>query len=236
MIEDQKKQNRLINDKQKKIEHLKTHKYDENCEYCISNVFVQDAMQAKNEINQDRKILNDLTVKIDELTTEIDDLQTYKTQLNEYNNSIDKIELYKNKIEIQELQLQIHENDLQTKESELENNIEKQESFRRNESAILHNQEIDKQIIDCKTKIDTVTAELKKLQNQIKTNHGEIEVAKTKRKTALEQLETYRQLETEYKAYEYYLKSVKRDGVPYELISTALLAIRINVWYGTIYI
>ena len=229
LIEDQKKQNRLINDKQKKIEHLKTHKYDENCEYCISNVFVQDAMQAKNEINQDRKILNDLTVKIDELTTEIDDLQTYKTQLNEYNNSIDKIELYKNKIEIQELQLQIHENDLQTKESELENNIEKQESFRRNESAILHNQEIDKQIIDCKTKIDTVTAELKKLQNQIKTNHGEIEVAKTKRKTALEQLETYRQLETEYKAYEYYLKSVKRDGVPYELISTAIPKIETEI-------
>ena len=229
LIEDQKKQNRLINDKQKKIEHLETHKYDENCEYCISNVFVQDAMQAKNEINQDRKILNDLTVKIDELTTEIDDLQTYKTQLNEYNNSIDKIELYKNKIEIQELQLQIHENDLQTKESELENNIEKQESFRRNESAILHNQEIDKQIIDCKTKIDTVTAELKKLQNQIKTNHGEIEVAKTKRKTALEQLETYRQLETEYKAYEYYLKSVKRDGVPYELISTAIPKIETEI-------
>jgi DNA repair exonuclease SbcCD ATPase subunit len=35
-------------------------------------------------------------------------------------------------------------------------------------------------------------------------------------------LERYRQLETEYKAYGYYLESVKRDGIPYELISKAV--------------
>ena len=39
---------------------------------------------------------------------------------------------------------------------------------------------------------------------------------------AMQNLERYRALETEYKAYEYYLESVKRDGIPYELISKAL--------------
>ena len=63
---------------------------------------------------------------------------------------------------------------------------------------------------------------MKSITDQIKSNHGEIEVAKTKKKTALEQLDTYKRLETEYKAYEYYLQSVKRDGVPYELIKKAL--------------
>ena len=229
LTEDQKKQTRIINDKQKKIKHLETHQYDPNCKYCVSNVFVQDAMQAKNEIIKDRKVLTDTNNKISKLQSEIKSLTPYKKQLNEYEESIDKIDVNKNKIEINELQLQIHENDLQTKESELENITEKQELFKKNKSAIQHNIKIDSQITDCKTKIDTVTKEIKKLQNQIKTNHGEIEVAKTKRKTALEQLETYRQLETEYKAYEYYLKSVKRDGVPYELISTAIPKIETEI-------
>ena len=52
--------------------------------------------------------------------------------------------------------------------------------------------------------------------------HGDIEVAKTQRRTALEQIEKYKQLETEYKAYEYYLQSIKRNGVPYDLIKIAL--------------
>ncbi len=38
----------------------------------------------------------------------------------------------------------------------------------------------------------------------------------------MSQLDSYRQLETEYKAYEYYLESVKRDGVPYEIVAKAL--------------
>ena len=42
-------------------------------------------------------------------------------------------------------------------------------------------------------------------------------------------METYKQLETEYKAYEYYLQSVKRDGVPYELIKKALPKIETEI-------
>ena len=227
--DDLKKQQRIVNDKQTKIEHLETHEYDPDCKYCVSNVFVQDAIQAKDEINQDREILNNIQNNIDAKNTIIDKLTVAKTDLTNYNNSIDNIELYKNKIELHELQLQIHENDLQTKESELENNIERQELFKRNESAIQHNIEIDNKITTCKSEIDNVTKKIKKLQDQIKTNHGEIEVAKTKRKTALEQLEIYRQLEIEYKAYEYYLKSVKRDGIPYDLISKAIPKIETEI-------
>jgi DNA repair exonuclease SbcCD ATPase subunit len=45
----------------------------------------------------------------------------------------------------------------------------------------------------------------------------------------LAQLETYQQLEIEYKAYEYYLKSVKRDGIPYDLISKAIPKIETEI-------
>ena len=227
--EDLKKQQRIVNDKQTKIEHLKTHEYDPNCKYCVSNVFVQNAIQAKDEINQDRKILDSIQNDINLKNIEVTKLTVYKQSLEQYNESIDSINTHTNKIELLELQLQIHENDLQTKESELENNIERQDLFKRNETAIQHNIKIDNEIAVCKSKINTVTIEIKKLQDQIKTNHGEIEVAKTQRKTALAQLETYQQLEIEYKAYEYYLKSVKRDGIPYDLISKAIPKIETEI-------
>tara|TARA_B110000858_G_C17800643_1_gene475050 strand:+ start:364 stop:3507 length:3144 start_codon:yes stop_codon:yes gene_type:complete len=227
--EDLKKQQRIVNDKQTKIEHLKTHEYDPNCKYCVSNVFVQNAIQAKDEINQDRKILDSIQNDINLKNIEVTKLTVYKQSLEKYNESIDSINTHTNKTELLELQLQIHENDLQTKESELENNIERQDLFKRNETAIQHNIKIDNEIAVCKSKINTVTIEIKKLQDQIKTNHGEIEVAKTQRKTALAQLETYQQLEIEYKAYEYYLKSVKRDGIPYDLISKAIPKIETEI-------
>ena len=226
---DHKTQTSIINDKQKKIDHLTTHQYDSKCKYCVSNVFVQDAIHAKNQIDQDRKVLNELNIKIDNTKNKIKELSPFNIQLNDYEVNIEKIKFYKNKIELNNLQLQIHENDLQTKESELEINADRQELFRRNETAIQHNIAIDNKIIECKSEINRVTLEIKKLQDLVKINHGEIEVAKTNRKTALEQLEIYQQLEIEYKAYEYYLKSVQRDGIPYELISKAIPKIETEI-------
>jgi DNA repair exonuclease SbcCD ATPase subunit len=125
-------------------------------------------------------------------------------------------------LERTELQLRVIENELQAKESELETVYIQHEQFTANESAIEHNALIDTQISQYKQQIDTINSELKVIADSIKQKHGEIEVAKTNRSNALHQLEIYSQLETEYKAYEYYLQSVKRDGIPYELVSTAI--------------
>ena len=44
----------------------------------------------------------------------------------------------------------------------------------------------------------------------------------TKRKNILDNIDKVADLEKKYEAYEYYLDAVKRDGVPYELITKAL--------------
>jgi DNA repair exonuclease SbcCD ATPase subunit len=118
--------------------------------------------------------------------------------------------------------LQIIESDLQTKESELETNQERQEHFFKNKTAIEQNSVIDLKIQEIKQQLVDIDTELKLITNNIKSKYGGIEVAKTKKLNALTQLETYKKLETEYKAYEYYLEAVKRNGVPYELVATAL--------------
>ena len=223
------KQQEVVNAKEQKIEHLSTHQYDPNCKYCTSNVFVQNAIEAQNTIDQDRTVLNDIKIKITELTDKIAELTPAITTLTEYKNLKQNIATEKIKFEKLELQLQILENELQTREAELENTVERQESFKQNETAIKHNKTIDDKIIDCKSEIDTITTTLKEIQGSIKSKHGLIEVAKTKKSAAIKNLEQYQKLETEYKAYEYYLSAVNRDGVPYELVSKALPSIETEI-------
>ena len=212
----------LIKLQKEKIDHLKTHEYDHTCVYCISNIFVKEAEQAKELLPKNIKLAHETSLNLSKLQSKRDIVQDL---LNDCQEQYD----LKNTIEKQELQLQVLESDLQTKESELETTNERQELFKKNESAITHNETINIKIQSKKQLISDIADTLKTITNKVKSNHGEIEVAKTKKKTALEQLETYKQLETEYKAYEYYLQSVKRDGVPYELIKKALPKIETEI-------
>jgi DNA repair exonuclease SbcCD nuclease subunit len=222
LLQKYRQQKEIVNGKQEKIKHLESHEYDPNCKYCTSNVFVQNAIEAQNTIDADRTILNDLQQRIEELNTELESLKPVFELETQYNKLKNTIATKKITLERNELQLQILESDLQTRESELETTVERQESFRKNETAITHNQHVDTQINECKQQIATCSDQIKNIQEQIKSLFGAIEVAKTNKGAAIEQLDRYRQLETEYKAYGYYLESVKRDGIPYELISKAV--------------
>jgi exonuclease SbcC len=215
-------QQEKVNAKQEKIKHLESHEYDPNCKYCTSNVFVQNAIEAQNTIDSDRALLKETQQELAELNSQLDVLKPIFEIADQYNKLKSNIATKKITLERNELQLQILESDLQTRESELETVIERQESFRKNETAITHNQQIDQSIEECKTQIVSCSQQIKIIQDQIKSLFGAIEVARTNKGTAIEQLERYRQLETEYKAYEYYLESVKRNGIPYELVAKAI--------------
>ena len=224
-----KTQKGVIDAKEEKIKHLESHEYDPSCKYCTSNVFVQDAMSAQNTIDSERVILTELMQKYNVNQEQYIALKPYETQYNELERIKNSITESQNTLKVKELQLELLESELQTRESELETCLERQELFRANESAIKHNKTVDKEIADCKEKIDSCTAMIKDITEAIRKKHGAIEVAKTNKSTAITQLDSYRRLETEYKAYEYYLESVKRDGVPYELISKAMPKIETEI-------
>ena len=224
-----KKQRGVVNAKQEKIDHLSEHEYDPNCQYCTSNVFVQNAIEAKNTIEADRQVLTDIETDINVLEQSLNALQEYVTKQVELNKLQQQIDTYENLLDRNELQLQILENELQTRESELETCLERQELFKQNESAINKNTVIDSKINILKNEIEIITTEIKTVTESIRSKHGKIEVAKTTKSNALVQLDTYKKIETEYKAYEYYLESVKRDGIPYDLITKAMPKIEAEI-------
>jgi len=205
----------LVKIQKKKIDHLKTHEYDPNCKYCTSNVFIKEAEQAKQELPENEIRLQSKQNALNNIQNKYDGI---KNIISTYQSRLD----LKNKIETQKLQLQVMQSDLQTKENELKTNKKQQDNYRKNESAIKHNLEINEKIENNKSLTKEITATLKGITDSIKSKHGDIEVAKTKKKNAIEQIEKYKQLETEYKAYEYYLGAVGRNGVSYELVKIAL--------------
>ena len=224
-----KQQQEVVNAKQEKINHLTKHEYDPNCQYCTSNVFVQNAIEAKNTIDADKQILNNIQIELDQTQLQLDKLTTYVDKQDLVEKLQYKIETEKNLLDRNELQLQILENELQTRESELETCLERQELFKQNETAINKNISVDLSINTLKKQIDTVTETIKTVTESIRSKHGKIEVAKTTKSNAIAQLDKYKKLETEYKAYEYYLESVKRDGIPYDLISKAMPKIEAEI-------
>jgi len=219
----------ICNAKQQKINHLNTHEYDPNCKYCSSNVFVQDAIEAQSTIDSDRETLNSLQETATDYASKILALTVHVATNQTFNELTADIATNINLRERAELQQQILESDLQTRESELETCLERQELFSKNETAIKHNETIDVLIDTCKSEIITCTTDIKSIQEQIKNMYGAIEVAKTHKSTALENLEKYQQLEIEYRAYEYYLDSVKRDGIAMELVVKALPKIEAEI-------
>ena len=222
-------QQRIIDGKETQIQHLDSHEYDPNCKYCTSNVFVQQAIEAQSTIDADRAILNALELQFDGITSQIASLEQYQTAYDDLAKLQRHVQADQNILERKELQLQLLESELQTRESELETVLERQESFTKNETAIKHNRRVDAKIATCKTDIDFYTEEIKTIQTQIKSLFGAIEVAKTQKATAMTNLDVYRQLETEYRAYEYYLDAVKRDGIPYEVIAKAVPKIEAEI-------
>lgn len=205
----------LIKIQKKKLDHLKTHEYDPNCKYCTSNVFIKEAEQAKQELPDNEIRLESKQKAIKHFQKQADGITE---TISKYQLGVDLL----NKLETQKLQLQVMQSDLQTKENELKTNKNQQDNYIKNESSIIHNSGIDSKIENNKSLIKDISATLKGITSSIKSKHGKIEVAKTKKKNAIEQIEKYKQLETEYKAYEYYLSAVGRNGVSYELVKIAL--------------
>ena len=86
-----------------------------------------------------------------------------------------------------------------------------------------HSQEsIEKEIQTTEDNLNDTNYKLDKVNREINSVFAEIKVLDTKRKNILDNIDKVADLEKKYEAYEYYLDAVKRDGVPYELITKAL--------------
>jgi DNA repair exonuclease SbcCD ATPase subunit len=218
-----------ISHNQSKIDKLSTHEYDPDCKFCTNNVFVQDAKSAEEilvDLNKERGILE---FELAELEVIGHKLNYVEEQRKNYQDLERKV-LGKQK-QIHEIEKKISQNgitcdDLTSKTEKIEDLII---SYVQNEGIIKENQQIQTKISVAERERNDFTSELKRLETKYITLAGEIKVYEKTIQDCAESIKKLQELEKQFKAYDFYLKAVNRNGVPYQLISDAMPKVQAEV-------
>ena len=208
--------------KKDKLEKLKDLKYDPNCNFCMENVFVKDAIQTSSSFCESSKLYDQKVYKLNEANTQLSssihylDLKktydTNKSSLHELQSSTHTLSstVYK-------IQSKIKENESYL--IELENKIQ---AHNDQQEAIIFNESIQKDIKEYKQNALTLEEGIREINETILEFSSEKKVCESKMGSYRDSINQLKELEDKYKYYEYYLGAVHRDGVPHRIISTVI--------------
>ena len=209
--------------KLEKIKKLGDLEYDEDCDYCMKNPFTLDAIETKKSIDIDKTKVKDLLKRIDGYNKWHNDnwrkIDSGHTDLTETTNALEKITLLINE---SKQSTQLLDEKQKNYFNQLQFNEEKVQKYYEQEQDIVYNSNIEKEIQTTENNLNDTNYKLDKVNREINSVFAEIKVLDTKRKNILDNIDKVADLEKKYEAYEYYLDAVKRDGIPYELITKAL--------------
>ena len=105
---------------------------------------------------------------------------------------------------------------------EIEEVEKKIEIYRKNSEQIKKNQDIRAQVKVLEYGLDEENRRLSRCQDELTKIKTNVAVCENKIQTIKDSIERLQDLQDDYSAYEYYMEAVKRNGVPYELISSVL--------------
>jgi DNA repair exonuclease SbcCD ATPase subunit len=212
-----------------KLSHLEKHEYDPNCRFCTSNVFVKDAIATKEKVKEQEEelsILGNKQQSIIQQASYISDVDEQWDELVELKSKYQKGIIIKEKAEAEykglETKKQLYETQLQNVEADIKRYNDNEDLIKRNKSI---QEKIDKLEIlktDTDKKIKEINSNITGLNGSIGSLNSFIEGIKAR-------MIEVKDLEEKNRLYTYYLDSVKRDGIPYELISKALPVIETEV-------
>jgi len=206
-------------DKMSKLNDLK---YDESCTFCMDNVFVKDAISTKASIESDKEAANSLVEKLNTIKTKISEYSVYVTLKDEH-AEVQK-DIQKAKTKKAEIESLIHktESNLHIAQGKLTETEGKIKEYHKIEDSIKHNSILKERISELTVQSDSLKEQLYELTNDLVKCHSNIllsEKIKSDSESSIAKLKDY---EKQYKYYQYYLEAVNRDGVPYDLITTAV--------------
>ena len=210
---------------EKMVSKLDKHEWDEDCSYCMANPWLKETKQVADLLpklkEEEFAIITDIQhyqSGIDKVEHEdkpnekLQVLAQLKDNLNDSERSLNNLER-----ELEQFKWQIHKGreDLKSKKSELKKSLKQKDNIEFNKTKNSEIQEI-------RDEITTVSSELTQLDSKLLSLSGKLKMAEKSKQDANNGINRLKELEQQYRGYEYYQKAVIRDGVPYHLISKAL--------------
>ena len=205
-----------------KLSHLEEHEYDPNCKFCMNNVFVKDALETKSKVEEQEDRLNELGNKSQSLirhASYISDVEEQWETLVELKAKYQKVIVIKEKT-IAELngfatQQQLYDTQLEQVKADIQ-------KYHDNEDTIKRNKQIETIINGLNKTKGEIELEIKSINKNIAALNGSVSSLESFIAGIKSKMDEVKELEEKNRLYTYYIDAVKRDGVPYELISKAM--------------
>ncbi len=205
-----------------KLSHLEKHEYDPNCQYCMNNVFVKDALETKSKVEEQEDLLSELGNRHQSLIQQasyISDVEEQWDTLTELKSKYQKAIVIKEKT-IAELKGFETQNKLyETQLEQVKVDIQK---YHDNEDTIKRNKQIETMIAGLNRTKGEIETEVKTINKDIAALNGSISSLESFIGNIKAKMDEVKDLEEKNRLYTYYLDAIKRDGIPYELISKAM--------------
>ena len=208
-----------------KLEKLATNsEFDPNCEFCIKreSEYIEMSKAVKLELVHDKghvaEVLSELKV-YNEYITNNDNIINDYNKIQQVNNLLSGIERERSAGRISYYQAKEKRDVFQQKANDIKTKIKKYHS---NIKAIEENKEINSVIDTLTNRENTLKHELNTVNSKCQLCYSDIKVCKTNIRNINSHIKKAHELEVRLKAYEYYLDAIKRDGIPYEIISDTL--------------
>jgi len=211
-----------VRSKLDKIEKLGDLTWDEDCDHCMSNPFTLDAIETKKNLNKDKVLAQEYVTKKQLMEDEINK----KFKVRAYKKDLDELKGQYLHFQTDSQFLESGVELLQEKQKRINNNLNivltDIEKSKRQEKDVLFNTEIENELDKLQNQNDDLDYQMDMLAKKSTTLHGEIQVLKTKEKQINDNIDKVEKLEGDHQAYQFLLEAIKRDGVPYDLISKSL--------------
>ena len=214
--------NTNLRNSRKKMEKLAELKYDPNCKFCMDNVFVKDAIETKNSIEEEEKAVKELESVVELLERRIKDCSSaieIKEAKEQYEKDLQALEAQKNKYNAEDNKFKKKLNDAETLLSNIETKIE---SHNQQEQAIQRNKEINAEIEDLNKNLKAIDKELDGINDTISDITANKKLEESNKNKYEKGIQKLKGLETKFKDYQYYLQAVHRDGLPHKLIANII--------------
>jgi len=205
-----------------KIKHLETHEYDPNCKYCCNNVFVKDAMSAKESLVSDKEEAKELKDSIDGLKKEIENLIPSVESREKYLDLVKQRDSISNQITEKELSNTNGLRFIEKGTTRYDEVLGLIELYEKSKEAVETNKLVQTEIDRLSELLSKVNAEQKSLNNEYMAAYSKRVSFSDQIATLKKRIEETEKAEEEFAAYQYYLTSIGKDGIPYQIISEAV--------------
>ena len=211
-----------VRQKLDKIEKLGNLTYDEDCDNCMSNPFTLDAIETQKNLDKDKLLAQQYVSKKQKMEDRIQKM--FKVRA--YKGDLDSLMEQLSSLNLEETHTTTQLNLLEEKRTNIFNQLNSVNSeiqkYHNHEKDILFNSQIESEIDNLQNQSDNLDYQLDTVSNKVKKLYADIKVLKTNEENINSNIKKVAKLEGDHQAYQYLLEAIRRDGVPYDLISKSL--------------